>query len=34
MLGDGTLTIEALPADFRRAIKALLVTVLGRLAEL
>jgi MinD-like ATPase involved in chromosome partitioning or flagellar assembly len=34
MLGDGTLTIEALPADYRRAVKTLLVAVLGRLAEL
>lgn len=34
MLGDGTLTIEALPADYRRAVKALLVAVLGRLTEL
>ena len=33
MLGDGTLTMDALPADYRRAVKALLVAVLGRLAE-
>ncbi len=33
MLGDGTLTIEALPADYRRAVKTLLVAVLGRLAD-
>jgi MinD-like ATPase involved in chromosome partitioning or flagellar assembly len=34
MLGDGTLTIDALPADYRRAVKMLLVAVLGRLVEL
>lgn len=33
MLGDGTLTMEALPADYRRAVKGLLVAVLGRLAD-
>lgn len=33
LLGDGTLTMDALPADYRRAVKALLVAVLGRLAE-
>ncbi len=33
MLGDGTLTMDALPADYRRAVKGLLVAVLGRLAD-
>jgi len=33
MLGDGTLTMEALPADYRRAVKGVLVAVLGRLAD-
>ncbi len=33
MLGDGTLTMDALPADYRRAVKELLVAVLGRLAD-
>jgi MinD-like ATPase involved in chromosome partitioning or flagellar assembly len=33
MLGDCTLTIDALPADYRRALKTLLVAVLGRLAD-
>ncbi len=33
MLGDGTLTSDALPPEYRRAVKALLVAVLGRLAE-
>jgi MinD-like ATPase involved in chromosome partitioning or flagellar assembly len=33
MLGDGTLTMDALPAEYRRAVKRLLVAVLGRLAE-
>ncbi len=33
MLDDGTLTIEALPLPYRRAVKQLLVAVLGRLAE-
>ncbi len=33
MLDDGTLTIEALPATYRRAAKQLLVAVLGRLAD-
>jgi MinD-like ATPase involved in chromosome partitioning or flagellar assembly len=33
MLGDGTLTMDALPAEYRRAVKGLLVAVLGRLAE-
>ncbi|MDQ2783429.1 MAG: hypothetical protein M3Y58_00300 [Chloroflexota bacterium] len=34
MLGDGTLTMDALPADYRRAVKELLVAVLGRLADM
>lgn len=33
LLADGTLTIEALPAAYRRAAKALLVAALGGLAE-
>ncbi len=33
MLGDGTLTMDALPAEYRRAVKELLVAVLGRLAD-
>jgi MinD-like ATPase involved in chromosome partitioning or flagellar assembly len=33
LLEDGTLTIEALPAAYRRAAKALLVVALGGLAE-
>ncbi len=33
MLGDGTLTMDALPAEYRRAVKDLLVAVLGRLAD-
>ena len=33
MLGDGVLTMDALPADYRRAVKGLLVAVLGRLAD-
>ncbi len=33
MLGDGTLTMDALPAEYRRAVKGLLVAVLGRLAD-
>ncbi len=33
MLGDGTLTIEALPAEYRRAAKRLLVSVFERLAN-
>ncbi len=33
MLGDGTLTMEALPAEYRRAVKGVLVAVLGRLAD-
>ncbi len=33
MLGDGTLTMDALPADYRRAVKGLLVAILGRLAD-
>jgi len=33
MLGDGTLTMDALPAEYRRAVKGVLVAVLGRLAE-
>lgn len=33
MLGDCTLTIDALPADYRRALKTLLVAALGRLAD-
>ena len=33
LLADGTLTIEALPVAFRRAVKRLLVAVLSRLAE-
>ncbi len=33
MLGDGTLTMDALPADYRRAVKGVLVAVLGRLAD-
>jgi len=33
MLGDGTLTMDALPADYRRAVKRLLIAVLGRLAD-
>ncbi len=34
MLGDGTLTMDALPAEYRRAVKELLVAVLGRLADM
>ncbi len=34
MLGDGTLTMDALPAEYRRAVKGLLVAVLGRLADM
>lgn len=33
LLADGTLTIEALPAPYRRAAKALLVAALGGLAD-
>jgi len=33
MIGDGTLTMDALPAEYRRAVKELLVAVLGRLAD-
>gem|GEM_PF-2111562 len=33
MLSDGTLTMDALPAEYRRAVKGLLVAVLGRLAD-
>jgi hypothetical protein len=33
MLDDGTLTYEALPLPYRRAVKQLLVAVLSRLAE-
>ncbi|MGN6813647.1 MAG: hypothetical protein ACTHMP_22480, partial [Thermomicrobiales bacterium] len=33
LLADGTLTIEALPASYRRAAKMLLVAVLGGLAQ-
>ena len=33
MLGDGVLTMDALPAEYRRAVKGLLVAVLGRLAD-
>ncbi|MGN6755179.1 MAG: hypothetical protein ACTHMJ_02190, partial [Thermomicrobiales bacterium] len=33
LLADGTLTIEALPARYRRAAKMLLVAVLGGLAQ-
>ncbi len=34
MLGEGTLMIEAMPATYRRAVKKLLVAVLGRLADI
>ncbi len=33
LLADGTLTMDALPAPYRRAVKRLLVAVLGRLAD-
>ena len=33
LLDDGTLTYEALPLAYRRAVKQLLVAVLSRLAE-
>jgi len=33
MLGDGTLTMDVLPAEYRRAVKGVLVAVLGRLAD-
>ncbi len=33
LLADGTLTMDALPAPYRRAVKKLLVAVLGRLAD-
>ena len=33
MLDDGTLTYEALPLAYRRAVKQLLVAILSRLAE-